>query len=66
MINKKLKIGDTVALRSGSPIMIIVKITEDKIENSEDVISCFYWNPVKGEFSNQDVASYMLNFLENS
>jgi uncharacterized protein YodC (DUF2158 family) len=65
MINKKFKVGDTVVLKSESPIMTVVKITEDPVESSEDVISCFFWNPIKGEFSTQDFASNMLGFSGN-
>jgi uncharacterized protein YodC (DUF2158 family) len=62
MENKKFKIGDTVTLKSESPGMIVIKVTSDSSENNDDVISCFYWNSIKGEFSTQDFASYMLSF----
>ena len=60
MSGEKIKIGDNVKLRSESPAMIVVKVTDDELKASEDIISCFYWNGIKGEFSTQDFKAYML------
>ena len=60
MPGEKIKTGDTVKLKSESPTMIVVKVTDDELQSSEDIISCFYWNNVKGEFSTQDFKAYML------
>ncbi|HKC67039.1 MAG TPA: hypothetical protein VKG26_02335 [Bacteroidia bacterium] len=60
MPNEKIRIGDNVKLKSESPVMIVVKVTNDELTNSEDIISCFYWNNIKGEFSTQDFKAYML------
>ena len=56
----KIKIGDTVKLKSESPAMIVVKVTDDEKNINEDIISCFYWNNIKGEFSAQDLKAFML------
>jgi uncharacterized protein YodC (DUF2158 family) len=60
MPNEKIKTGDTVKLKSESPTMVVVKVTNDETKTSEDIISCFYWNGIKGEFSTQDFKAYML------
>ena len=59
-MNDKIKIGDTVKLKSESPAMIVVKVTDDEKNINEDIISCFYWNNIKGEFSAQDLKAFML------
>jgi uncharacterized protein YodC (DUF2158 family) len=60
MANRKFEVGDIVSLKSESPQMIVIKVTDDKVSNSQDLISCFYWNNIKGEFSTHDFVAYML------
>ncbi|HXU26741.1 MAG TPA: hypothetical protein VN698_05870 [Bacteroidia bacterium] len=60
MANRKIEVGDIVNLKSQSPPMVVVKVSNDKVKDSEDIISCFYWNNIKGEFSTQDFLAYML------
>lgn len=60
MANRKFEIGDIVSLKSESPQMIVIKVVDDKGNNSEDIISCFFWNNIKGEFATHDFIAYML------
>jgi hypothetical protein len=60
MANRKIEVGDIVSLKSESPPMVVVKVSNDKVKDSEDIISCFYWNNIKGEFSTHDFLAYML------
>ena len=64
MASRKIEVGDIVNLKSESPPMLVVKVSDDKITFSEDIISCFYWNNIKGEFSTQDFLAYMLKLTK--
>jgi|GEM_PF-1822545 uncharacterized protein YodC (DUF2158 family) len=64
MASRKIEVGDIVSLKSESPQMIVVKVSNDKEKDSEDIISCFYWNNMKGEFSTQDFLAYMLKLTK--
>jgi uncharacterized protein YodC (DUF2158 family) len=64
MASRKIEVGDIVSLKSESPQMVVVKVSDDKVKDSEDIISCFYWNDIKGEFSTQDFLAYMLKLVK--
>jgi uncharacterized protein YodC (DUF2158 family) len=53
-----LKIGDIVQLKSGGPVMTVVKL------DGEDAIACMWYAAQQGEFRTQNFPHVLLDEIE--